>query len=44
MCEHGIFPTRISIHSWNPDGAKRMAALLADHGCRVEVKPFAVGR
>lgn len=41
MCDHGVFPEkRITIHSWNPDGAKRMAALFNDHGQDCLVQPF----
>ena len=30
----------ITIHSWNPDGAKRMKEILADAGIRCRLKPF----
>lgn len=33
-------PESITIHSWNPDGAKRMAAALQDAGCHPVVKPY----
>jgi hypothetical protein len=36
-----LVPERITIHSWNPPGAARMAALLAEHGYACVVKPFA---
>jgi hypothetical protein len=28
MCQTGNVPERVTIHSWNPDGAARMAARL----------------
>lgn len=35
-------PKFILIHSWNPEGAKNMAAALKDCGMPVVLKPFAV--
>jgi hypothetical protein len=41
MVQHAQYmPQRITIHSWNPQGAARMAALLADHGYPCVVKPY----
>lgn len=47
MAETGNLPPKIRIHSWNPDGAKRMAAALADtnpdllnHGVEITIQPF----
>lgn len=44
MCEQKIFPEWITIHSWNHSGAAAMANLLANHGCRVLVRPFRIDR
>jgi len=40
MCETKHLPARIVVHSWNPDGAKRMVARFRDEGCDVEVRPY----
>jgi len=40
MCYNEKLPEKITIHSWNPDGAKRMAAVFNDYGKDVEIKPF----
>ncbi len=40
MCEVGIVPECITIHSWNPVGARRMAAVLMDAGATPVVSPF----
>ena len=40
MIEHNRVPAKITIHSWNPDGAMRMALRLADHDHEVIVAPF----
>lgn len=40
MCENDLIPPTITVHSWNPDGARRMAQLLRDAGCRAVVKPY----
>lgn len=40
MVCHQYLPPRITIHSWNPDGARRMADRLRDAGCRPVVKPY----
>lgn len=40
MCEHGKLPAKITIHSWNPPGAERMAAALRDAGCAPLVAPY----
>jgi hypothetical protein len=42
MCEKEIFPAKITIHSWNPDGAKRMQALFMDHGIIADYVPYAI--
>ena len=36
-------PKRIVVHSWNPDGAKRMAQLLAESDIPVELCLFRAG-
>lgn len=33
-------PAVITIHSWNPDGAKKMALKFNDHGHNCVVRPF----
>jgi hypothetical protein len=40
MCETGNVPPKITIHSWNPAGARRMAALFADHDHGCIVRPY----
>ena len=40
MIETNNLPANISIHSWNPDGAKRMAKFLNDVGVNCMIKPF----
>lgn len=40
MVENHRVPSRIRIHSWNPDGAKNMAAVFNRHGHNCEVRPF----
>lgn len=42
MCEAGYVPEKVTIHSWNPSGARRMAAVLEDHGHRCVVEPFRI--
>ena len=32
--------TPVVIHSWNPDGAKKMKEALRDHNAQVEIVPF----
>jgi hypothetical protein len=44
MCETGNVPAKVTVHSWNPDGAKRMAALLRDHGHACDVVPYTLQR
>ena len=36
-------PRAVVVHSWNPDGAKRMAQTLADAGIKVYLNPFKPG-
>lgn len=40
-----ILPTSVPIrvHSWNPDGATRMAAVLQRAGYDVEIRPYRIG-
>lgn len=40
MIENDKVPPKVTVHSWNPDGAKRMRDLLNDHGHDVIVAPF----
>lgn len=40
MIENNAVPSLVRIHSWNPAGAARMAALLRDAGYGVCVSPF----
>lgn len=40
MCESGHLPGTITIHSWNPPGAKRMQQRFRDFGVNAEVRPF----
>ena len=40
MCDTGNVPRYITVHSWNPDGARRMADHLRDAGHECQVRPF----
>lgn len=40
ICENKLIPAKVTIHSWNPVGAEKMRAWLADHGCTAIVKPY----
>lgn len=42
MCDHNHVPPKVTVHSWNPDGAKRMANILRDHESQpqVIVRPY----
>lgn len=40
MCHHRLLPAKITIHSWNPPGAERMAAALREAGCSPVVAPY----
>jgi hypothetical protein len=35
-----LVPPRVTIHSWNPDGAERMASICREAGSEVEVCAF----
>jgi CheY-like chemotaxis protein len=37
------WPSHVVVHSWNPDGKKRMAFLLADFGIPVSLEMFGKG-
>lgn len=37
-------PPLVTIHSWNPDGAKKMAALLNEYGHDCLIAPYEVRR
>jgi hypothetical protein len=39
VSDQGTVPPIITIHSWNPPGAAKMAALLADHGHPCVIRP-----
>lgn len=40
MCENGLVPDIVTIHSWNPVGAKRMRAAFYAHGYETTLRPF----
>lgn len=40
MIENGLVPEHITIHSWNPDGAHRMAMRFVDNGYECTLAPF----
>jgi hypothetical protein len=40
MIEKKLVPPKVTIHSWNPEGARQMAARLNDHGYDCVVQPF----
>lgn len=33
-------PTRVTVHSWNDAGAKRMRSILQEQGIHVDLRPF----
>jgi hypothetical protein len=44
MCENGYVPPKVTIHSWNPDGARAMAARLNYFGHDCTISPYVVKR
>lgn len=40
MVEHDLVPERVTIHSWNPAGARNMQAHLEQNGHACAVVPF----
>lgn len=40
MVENVIVPGTVTIHSWNPDGARKMASVFRQAGYQVTVAPF----
>jgi hypothetical protein len=42
MIENDVVPPKVTIHSWNPSGAKRMRLALFDAGHTAELRPFTV--
>lgn len=40
MCREELVPDVVTIHSWNPAGAERMAACLAEYGHACSVAPY----
>lgn len=40
MVAKNYVPEKITIHSWNPEGAKRMAAVFNEAGYSVAISPF----
>lgn len=40
MIEHDLVPGLVTIHSWNPVGARRMADALGDAGRACTVRPY----
>lgn len=42
MIASGHVPPKVAIHSWNPDGAKRMAQALNDAGHDCLIAPYTV--
>lgn len=40
MIEETLVPAKVTIHSWNSDGAMRMAQRLAYHDYEVTISPF----
>lgn len=35
-----LVPDRVTVHSWNPDGAQKMASVFRQEGYEVSVRPF----
>jgi len=44
MVENNRVPEKVTIHSWNPDGAKRMAHVLNMAGHNCIVSPFMLNK
>lgn len=44
MIRHGYVPKKITIHSWNPVGARNMQAMLFDHCWDLTVQPYELQR
>lgn len=44
MVKHEVFPSDITIHSWNPIGAEQMRKCLAEAGVGCVVAPFELPR
>ena len=40
MIKNDLVPEHITIHSWNPDGAHRMAMRFVDNGYECTLAPF----
>lgn len=40
MVEKGLVPAKVTIHSWNPDGARRMADTFLGAGYGAYIRPF----
>lgn len=40
MISEEVVPPKITIHSWNPDGARRMKNRLLEAGFSAEIQPF----
>lgn len=40
MLEQECVPPKVTVHSWNPQGAMRIAQRLADNGHEVVLRPF----
>lgn len=38
------YPTKVVVHSWNPDGARRMANLISSVGIPVRLRPYSAPR
>ena len=44
MIDNDVVPAKVTIHSWNPDGAKHMAARLNRFGFDCTISPYVVRR
>jgi hypothetical protein len=42
MCAQGVVPETVTIHSWNPPGARAMAEHLSQHGYECSVLPYQI--
>lgn len=40
MCANDLVPKNVTIHSWNPQGALRMANHFNDYGFNCMISPF----
>jgi hypothetical protein len=40
MCEHGLVPANVSVHSWSREGADAIVAVFKESGIEVTLVPY----